>query len=52
MRGSFMENAYIIGLRMIRFTKYPDRIVRDMAHEVVNLFLEEASMCIHMLERA
>jgi hypothetical protein len=52
MRGSTLENGYIIGLGMIRFTNYPDRTVRDMAHEVVHLSHEEASMCIHILEKA
>ena len=28
-----MNNVYIIGLGMLRFGKYPDRDVRDMAHE-------------------
>ena len=39
-----MENVYIIGLGMIRFTKYPDRTVRDMAHEVTNLALQDAEL--------
>jgi len=39
-----MENVYIIGLGMIRFTKYPDRTVRDMAHEVIGLALEDAGL--------
>ena len=47
-----MENACIIGLGMIYFSKYPDRTVRDMAHQVVSLSLEDASMCIHILEKA
>ena len=31
-----------------RFTKYPYRTVRDMAHEGIGV--EEPSMCIHILE--
>ena len=39
-----MSNVYIVGLGMIRFNKYPDRTVRDMAHEVTNLALEDAGL--------
>ncbi|MFP4477793.1 MAG: thiolase family protein [Desulfatibacillaceae bacterium] len=39
-----MENVYIIGLGMIRFNKYPDRTVRDMAHETTNLALQDAGL--------
>jgi acetyl-CoA acetyltransferase len=39
-----MENVYIIGLGMIRFNKYPDRDVRDMAHEVTRLALKDAGL--------
>ncbi len=39
-----MRNVYIIGLGMIRFNKYPDRDVRDMAHEVTRLALADAGM--------
>ena len=39
-----MANVYIVGLGMIRFNKYPDRTVRDMAHEVTNLALEDAGL--------
>lgn len=39
-----MENVYIIGLGMIRFNKYPNRGVRDMAHEVTDLALKDAGM--------
>ena len=39
-----MENVYIIGLGMIRFNKYPDRDVRNMAHEVTRLALEDAGL--------
>ena len=39
-----MANVYIVGLGMIRFNKYPDRTVRDMAHEVTNLALADAGL--------
>ena len=39
-----MSDVYIIGLGMIRFTKYPDRGVRDMAHEVTRLALQDAGL--------
>jgi acetyl-CoA acetyltransferase len=39
-----MTHAYIIGLSMIRFNKYPDRGVRDMAHEVTRLALKDADL--------
>ncbi len=39
-----MANVYIVGLGMIRFNKYPDRTVRDMAHEVTSLALEDAGL--------
>lgn len=39
-----MENVYIIGLGMIRFQKYIDRTVRDMAHESINLALTDAGI--------
>jgi acetyl-CoA acetyltransferase len=39
-----MENIYIIGTGMIRFNKYPDRDVRDMAHEVTGLALADAGL--------
>jgi len=39
-----MANVYIIGLGMIRFAKYPDRTVRDMAHEVIREALADASL--------
>jgi acetyl-CoA acetyltransferase len=47
-----MENVYIIGLGMIRFGKYPDRDVRDMAHEAVKLALEDAGIKKEALEAA
>jgi acetyl-CoA acetyltransferase len=39
-----MENVYIAGTGMIRFNKYPDRDVRDMAHEVTGLALADAGI--------
>jgi acetyl-CoA acetyltransferase len=39
-----MPKVYIVGLGMIRFNKYPDRTVRDMAHEVTNLALKDAGL--------
>jgi acetyl-CoA acetyltransferase len=39
-----MSNVYIVGLGMIRFNKYPDRTVRDMAHEATNLALADAGL--------
>ena len=39
-----MTDVYIIGLGMIRFNKYPDRGVRDMAHEVTRLALNDAGL--------
>ena len=39
-----MQDVYIIGLGMIRFNKYPDRNVRDMAHEATNLALKDAGL--------
>ncbi len=39
-----MENVYIVGTGMIRFNKYPDRDVKDMAHEVTRLSLKDAGI--------
>ena len=47
-----MSNVYIIGLGMIRFNKYPDRNVRDMAHEVIRLALDDAEMSKEDLQSA
>ncbi len=47
-----MENVYIIGLGMIRFGKYPDKTVRQMAHEVTNLALADANLTKEDLEAA
>ncbi|MBU3917563.1 thiolase family protein [bacterium] len=47
-----MSNVYIIGLGMIRFNKYPDRDVRDMAHEVTNLALKDAGINKDAIEAA
>jgi acetyl-CoA acetyltransferase len=45
-----MENIYIIGVGMIRFNKYPDRNVRDMAIEAVDLTLKDAGLKKEELE--
>jgi acetyl-CoA acetyltransferase len=47
-----MSDVYIIGLGMIRFNKYPDRGVRDMAHEVTRLALKDAGLDATALEAA
>ena len=47
-----MSNVYIIGLGMIRFNKYPDRGVRDMAHEAARMALEDAQLESRALEAA
>lgn len=39
-----MNDVYIIGLGMLRFNKYPDRDVRDMAHEVIRDTLADAGL--------
>jgi hypothetical protein len=39
-----MNNVFIIGLGMLRFGKYPDRDVRDMAHEATRLALADAGL--------
>ncbi|MBT4876309.1 MAG: thiolase family protein [Desulfobacula sp.] len=39
-----MNEVYIIGLGMIRFNKYPDRDVQDMAHEVTRMALADAGV--------
>jgi len=47
-----MTNVYIIGLGMIRFNKYPDRDVREMAHEATRLVLSDAGLEKEALEAA
>lgn len=47
-----MSNVYIIGLGMIRFNKYPDRDVREMAHEATRLVLSDAGLEKEALEAA
>lgn len=39
-----MSDVYIIGTGMIRFNKYPDRGVREMAHEATRLALADAGI--------
>lgn len=47
-----MSDVYIIGTGMIRFGKYPDRDVRDMAHEAVHLTLDDAGLRKEEIEAA
>jgi acetyl-CoA acetyltransferase len=47
-----MADVHIIGLGMIRFNKYPNRNVRDMAHEVIGLALKDAQLDKADLEAA
>ncbi|NOX33984.1 MAG: thiolase family protein [Deltaproteobacteria bacterium] len=47
-----MNNVYIAGIGMIRFSKYQDRNVRDMAHEAAGLALTDAGMEKKELEAA
>jgi acetyl-CoA acetyltransferase len=47
-----MDNVYIIGLGMIRFAKYPQRDVRDMAHEAARLALADAGLDKSALQAA
>lgn len=47
-----MTEVYIVGLGMIRFAKYPDRDVRDMAHEAVGLALADAGLAPGELQAA
>ena len=39
-----MNDIYVIGIGMIRFSKYPDRTVQDMAHEAIGLALKDAGL--------
>lgn len=39
-----MNDIYVIGIGMIRFNKYPDRTVQDMAHEAIGLALTDAGL--------
>jgi acetyl-CoA acyltransferase len=45
-----MPDAYIAGVGMIRFAKYPDRTVRDMAEEAIKLVLEDAKLAAGDIE--
>ena len=47
-----MPDVYIAGLGMIRFNKYPDRDVRDMSHEAINLALADAGLDKSALQSA
>ena len=37
-----MDDVYIIGVGMFRFGKYPDRTIKDMSSEVLDLVLKDA----------
>ncbi|MDT8273126.1 MAG: beta-ketoacyl synthase N-terminal-like domain-containing protein, partial [Desulfomonilia bacterium] len=39
-----MSDVFVIGSGMIRFNKYPDKTVRGMAHEAVDLVLKDAGL--------
>lgn len=39
-----MADAYIIGIGMIRFTKYPETSVRAMAEDAINLAVKDAGV--------
>ncbi len=47
-----MQEVFIIGSGMIRFQKYPDSTVTKMAHEAVNLSLDDAGLVKEDLEAA
>jgi acetyl-CoA acetyltransferase len=47
-----MGNVYIVGLGMLRFGKYLERTVRDMANEAVGLALKDAGLRKEDLEAA
>ncbi|MBU2515712.1 thiolase family protein [bacterium] len=47
-----MTDVYIIGLGMIRFKKYPNRGVRDMAQEVTRMALEDARLKKELIQAA
>jgi len=39
-----MPGTYIVGVGMIRFAKYPERTVRDMAEEAIKLALKDVNL--------
>ena len=47
-----MDDVYIIGVGMIRFNKYPDKTVRGMAHEAIDLVLQDAGITKDDLQAA
>ena len=47
-----MDNVYVIGVGMIRFNKYPDKTVRGMAHEAIDLVLKDAGLGKEDIETA
>jgi acetyl-CoA acyltransferase len=47
-----MRDVYIVGTGMIRFSKYPDETVRNMAEQSVRLALEDAGLDKKSLQAA
>jgi acetyl-CoA acetyltransferase len=45
-----MDHIFIIGVGMIRFGKYPDKTVQTMAHEAVELALQDAGLAKEDME--
>jgi len=47
-----MDDVYIIGVGMFRFGKYPDRTIKDMSSEVLDLVLKDAGAGVKDIEAA
>lgn len=47
-----MENIYVIGVGMTRFAKYPDRSIKDLAAEALELSLKDAGVGIDAIQAA
>jgi acetyl-CoA acetyltransferase len=47
-----MDDVYIIGVGMFRFGKYPDRTIKDMSSEVLDLVLKDAGADTTQIEAA
>ena len=47
-----MEDVYIIGVGMFRFGKYPDKSIKQMTAEVVELLLQDAQVKKEEIEAA
>lgn len=47
-----MEEVYVIGVGMFRFGKYPDRSIKEMTADVVDLLLEDAQVGKEDIEAA